>query len=492
MAPLRLFDTLTREKVEFVPRVPGEVSLYVCGLTVQDAPHVGHALSAVAFDVLRRHLTRRGLRVRLVRNLTDVDDKIVARAAAEGTTPEALAERSIAALHLEMDALGVLPPDVEPRVTLHVPEIVALVERLVTAGHAYPAGGDVYFAVSTFAAYGALSGQSVDALVAGARVEPGVGKRSPEDFALWKAAKAGEPSWPSPWGEGRPGWHIECSAMALAHLGPAFDLHGGGVDLVFPHHENEIAQSVAALGEGSFARRWFHNGLLEVSGSKMSKSLGNFRHVSDVRARYGAEALRFFLVSHHPRAAVAYEEVDGTLPGVADADRRLAYLYATLERIDAALLGVSDPGPGPLLPAADRFLAAFDAALDDDLNTPLAVAEIGEAAKSANRLLEEPRSVPSAVRLRTLAAIARDVREAASSVLGVLGRDARSFREERRARLASARGVDLASVRALLAERDAARRAKDFARADAARSRLAGLGVEVMDGPLGADWRVAE
>ena len=323
--------------------------------------------------------------MRFVRNLTDVDDKIIARAAEHGESPDALAERSIAALSREMDALGVLPPDVEPRVTRHVPEIVALIERLVASGHAYPAGGDVYFAVASFPAYGALSRQAVADLVAGARVEPGEGKRSPEDFALWKAAKAGEPSWPSPWGAGRPGWHIECSAMALAHLGPSFDLHGGGVDLVFPHHENEIAQSQAALGPGTFARRWLHNGMLEVSGSKMGKSLGNFRYVADVRERYGAEAVRFFLVSHHPRAAVAFEEGADGLPGVAEADRRLAYLYATLARVDAAVPASREAGPGAVVPAAERFLAAFDAALDDDLNTPLAVAEVGSTSPGPRR-----------------------------------------------------------------------------------------------------------
>ena len=492
MSPLRLYDTLSREKVPFTPLVAGQASIYVCGLTVQDAPHVGHARSAIAFDVLRRYLTREGIAVRFVRNLTDVDDKIIRRAAEEGSTADAVATRAIDALHREMAALGVQPPDVEPRVTGHIPQIVGFIERLIGSGHAYATAGDVWFSVASYPAYGALSRQSVDDLRSGVRIEPGEGKRSPLDFALWKAAKAGEPSWPSPWGAGRPGWHIECSAMALAHLGASFDLHGGGLDLVFPHHENEIAQSRSVLGPESFARTWAHNGLLEIGGAKMSKSLGNFRFVSDVRARYGAESLRFFLVSHHYRAAVAYEETADGLPGVADADRRLAYLYGSLARIDAAVLRRGEPPPGVVVPEAERFLPAFQAAMDDDLNTALAVAEVGEALKAGNRLLDAPRIVPVKVAVRSLARIAREVREAAGSVLGVLAQDPAAFLAERATRLVRTRGIDPAVVDGLVAERTEARAARDFARADAVRDRLLELGVEVMDGPAGATWRVRE
>jgi cysteinyl-tRNA synthetase len=472
-----LFDSRLGEKVAFEPRVAGEASIYVCGLTVQDAPHIGHACSAVAFDVLRRHLERRGLRVRFVRNLTDIDDKIIRRAAERLESPDALVARSIAALHAEMAALGVRPPDVEPRVTRHIDEIVALVGRLVEEGHAYAAGGDVYFSVATFASYGALSGQDVGALVAGARIDPTEHKRSPADFALWKAAKAGEPSWDSPWGRGRPGWHIECSAMSLAHLGETFDIHGGGRDLVFPHHENERAQSEAALGEGSFARHWMHNGLLTIGDAKMSKSLGNFHLVSTLRELHGAETIRHYLVSHHYRANAPFEVVrDGgraRFPALEESERRLAFAYETFERHAGGNAADSDP-------RVEAFRAEVDAALDDDLNTPRALAAVTEALRTANR-----RPGPGA------AALVAAVRDVAGTALGLFGDDPSRWLAARRARHAFARGTDVAAIDAMVEARDRARASGDFAAADAWRGRLAGLGVDVSDGVEGARWRPA-
>ena len=484
MSPFVLFDSRRGEKVAFTPRTAGEASVYVCGLTVQDAPHVGHACSAVAFDVLRRHLERRGLTVRFVRNLTDIDDKIIRRAAERGISPDALARQSITALHVEMEALGVRPPDVEPRVTRHIPEIVALVERLVGAGHAYASGGDVYFSVASFASYGALSGQDVAALLAGVRIDPLESKRSPADFALWKAAKPDEPSWDSPWGRGRPGWHIECSAMSLAHLSETFDIHGGGRDLVFPHHENELAQSQAAHGDGSFARYWLHNGLLTIGGEKMSKSLGNFHPVSALRARHGAEAIRYFLVSHHYRADAPFAVVGVgdrvRFPALEEAERRLAFAYETLLRFGPASGVRSADGTAERDVAGflTSFHAEFEAALDDDLNTPKALAEVTEAMRTANRWAD--------ARAPLLVAAVRDV---TTSALGLLGDEPAHWLAARRERHAASRGESVATIDALVASRDEARRARDFAVADRLRARLAALSVDVLDGVTGPRWR---
>ena len=494
--PIRLFDSLTKRKVDFEPRVPGRVSMYVCGLTPQDAPHVGHARSAIAFDVVRRYLRWRGHEVRFVRNLTDIDDKIIKRAAERGEPPRVLAERNIEALWREMAAINVLPPDVEPRVTESIPQIIALIERLVAAGTAYAAGGDVYYAVTAFPAYGALSGQSIDELRAGARVEVGEQKRNPLDFALWKGAKPGEPEWDSPWGKGRPGWHIECSAMALAALGESFDIHGGGKDLVFPHHENEIAQSQGVTGPGTFARYWMHNGFLNINAEKMSKSLGNFWYIADVRQRYEPEGIRFYMVQHHYRAPINFDVVerDGLIafPGIEEAERRVDYFYATLARLDDFLGDRRDVEPGPVVPEAERLIPSLVAAMDDDFNTSVAVAELGEAARAANKLLDDPKAAPRDVRRRSLARLARDLRDAAAGALGLLERPPRELLHGRRARLAAARGLDVAAVEARLAEREAARKAKDFARADDLRAELRARGIEIMDTPRGADWRVVE
>src|SRR5512134_2142807 len=341
---IQLFDTLQAKKRELVPLVPGKIGLYACGPTVYDYSHLGHARCYVVWDVVVRHLRARGLEVKYVRNFTDVDDKIIKRANERGEDPAALASRFADAFHEDMDALGCLRPDVEPRVTGTMPEIVAMIEALVARGFAYaPGNGDVYFAVRSFAEYGRLAKRNLDDLLAGARVEPGESKRDPLDFALWKAAKPGEPSWESPWGKGRPGWHIECSAMSHAHLGAPIDLHAGGKDLVFPHHTNEIAQSVAAVGDGrtaeSFCRYWMHNGFVEIDDEKMSKSLGNFFTVRDVLARFDAEALRLFLLGTHYRNDFNFSDAV-----LADAERRLVYLYETLDKADRAAEGVSPAG----------------------------------------------------------------------------------------------------------------------------------------------------
>ncbi|HXH83732.1 MAG TPA: cysteine--tRNA ligase, partial [Candidatus Tectomicrobia bacterium] len=362
-AGLRIHNTLTRAKEPFVPLVPGEVRMYVCGVTVYDLSHVGHARSAIVFDVIRRWLIARGFRVTFVKNFTDVDDKIIRRALDEGVPATEVSERYVREYRADMAAINVRPADVEPKATAHVAEMIALVESLVAAGYAYVVDGDVYFEVARFPDYGKLSGRKLDDLLAGARVEVDERKRDPRDFALWKAAKPGEPAWPSPWGDGRPGWHIECSAMAMRYLGETFDIHGGGEDLVFPHHECEIAQSEAATGK-PFARYWVHNGFVNMGAEKMSKSLGNTLLVREIVRRHDPDALRLWLLGTHYRNPVEFSE-----ERLAEAGRRLQRLGRLVREVEAW----RGSGGAPALPEdLAAFSGDFAAAMDDDFNTPQA------------------------------------------------------------------------------------------------------------------------
>jgi cysteinyl-tRNA synthetase len=492
---LRIYDSLQREKILFEPLVPGQVSIYLCGPTTYDSAHIGHAYSAICFDTIRRSLAWLGLKVTFVRNITDVEDKIFARAAQRGEPPLILASRYADEYNADMTRFHVLPPDIEPRVSTHIDDIITLIARLLERGAAYTIDGDVYFSVEAFPPYGRLSGQSLEALRAGARVEVDARKRAPADFALWKSAKPGELAWDAPWGRGRPGWHIECSAMSLRHLGDTFDIHCGGKDLIFPHHENEIAQSQAAHGEHTFARVWMHNGFLNFSGEKMSKSLGNVFGCGQIADAVGAEALRFFSVSHHYRSPVNFEvENEGGVVVFRDlevADRRLDYFYTTLRRLDDFLGASRDVDAGEVVPEAEKLVPAAREALSDDFNTPVVIAALGEAAKAANKLLDEPKSAPKPVRRRSLAQLARDIR-AVGGALGLFLSEPAAFLDERRSRLAGKRGIDPAQVAVLLSERAAARQAKDFARADALRDRIKDMGVEVLDTPHGVDWKIAE
>ena len=364
---LALYDTGTRTVRDFVPLTDGEVSVYYCGATVQGAPHIGHLRSGLAIDVLRRWLEHTGSRVTMARNVTDIDDKIIAVGAAEGVPWWQVAYRNERAFTAAYEALGVLPPTVEPRATGHVPEMIVLMRRLIDAGHAYAAGGDVYFAVRTWPAYGSLSGQQVGAMQQG---EPTGAKRDPVDFALWKGAKPGEPAWETPWGPGRPGWHLECSAMSTKYLGSTFDVHGGGLDLIFPHHENELAQSTAA-GDG-FARYWFHNGLLTLGGEKMSKSLGNSLLVVEMLQRWRPVELRYYLTSAHYRSTMDYSE-----EAVAEA----ASAYRRVEGFLTRAAELTGEGPAGTVPAA------FAAAMDDDLSVPQALAVVHGAVREGNAAL---------------------------------------------------------------------------------------------------------
>ena len=491
---LRLYDTRQKKKVEFTPLRAGHVGLYACGVTVYDVCHVGHARTLVAFDVIVRHLRASGLDVRFVRNVTDVDDKIIRRAATEGMSAEALAQKYTAEMTADFTALGIAPPDDEPRATAHIPHILSLTQRLVDRGLAYPAGGDVYFSVGGFPSYGALSGQHTDDLKVGARIEVGEQKHNPLDFALWKAAKPGEPAWPSPWGPGRPGWHIECSAMAETYLGETFDIHGGGADLIFPHHENERAQSEGAFGVGTFARHWLHSGMVNFGGEKMSKSLGNVVTIRRVAETHDLEALRLLLVGVHYRSPVSFEiarDAAGvaTYPDLDAAEERLDYFYRTLERIDAAGIPAGEPPPGPVVPPADRTAAAFAEAMDDDFNTAAAVGHLYESFVLANKLLDEPKSAPKDVRARTLARLRADLRRCGAT-LGIFQRVPAEFLLARRQRLCARRGIDAPAIEARIVERTAARAAKDFARADELRGALKAQGIELMDTPAGTTWRV--
>jgi cysteinyl-tRNA synthetase len=499
--PVRLYDSFRREKVPLEPLQPGKIGMYVCGPTPYAAAHIGHAYSAIAFDTIRRSLRFLGYAVRYVRNVTDVEDKIIKRANDHGEDPMALAARFTADYNRDMARFGVLPPDVEPKVSTHIAEIIALIVRLVDNGTAYPVDGDVYFEIARFPAYGQLSGMNLDQLVEGARVEVDERKRSPADFALWKAAKPGEPSWDSPWGKGRPGWHIECSAMTLTHLGESFDLHGGGKDLIFPHHENEIAQSCGAYGAGTFARYWLHNGFINFKGEKMSKSLGNVVDGAEIADAVGGEALRLFCVSHHFRSSVDFdfksikddrgEVIGARFYSLEAADRKLEYFYITLSRIAELIAQGGDGGEGDVLPEADKLVPEAHAALADDFNTPVVMAALHEAAALANRLLDDAKGIDKQVRRRTLARLARDVR-AVGDALGVFADDPRAYLAARRARLVKRRGLDVAAVEQLLAERGAARAAKDFSRSDAIRAALAELGVALHDTPRGTDWSVLD
>jgi len=495
---LRIYDTRAGKKLPFEPLEAGAVGMYSCGITVYDLCHVGHARMMVAFDIIARHLRASGYRLRFVRNVTDVDDKIIRKAEAEKRTAAEVALQYTDAMNADLRALGVAPADVEPLATEHIAEVIEIIQRLVGRELAYAAGGDVYYAVGGFADYGKLSGQSTDDLKAGARIEVGEQKRSPLDFALWKAAKPGEPFWESPWGPGRPGWHIECSAMSHRYLGEPFDIHGGGADLIFPHHENEIAQSEGAFGSGRFARHWLHSGMVNFGGEKMSKSLGNVVTIRKVAETNDLEALRLLFASVHYRSPVGFtigksETSDqgaaaGRFPELDEAEARLDYFYRTLERLDAAP-GIEADDGGAVAPPADKTRSAFQEAMDDDFNTAAALGHLSDSFALANKLLDQPKAVAADVRRRTLSRLRRELR-ICGKTLGMLQRPPAEFLVPRRERLCARKGIAPAAVEAGIADRAAARAGKDFTRADDIRRELEAQGIELMDGPSGTTWRV--
>ncbi len=457
---LKIYNSLTRQKEVFQPLEEGKVKMYVCGMTVYDYCHVGHARVMVAFDVVARYLRARGYDVNYIRNITDIDDKIIRRANENGEAFDQLTERFIQAMQEDARRMGVIDPDHEPRATAHIDDIVALVETLIEKGFAYAASnGDVYYRVAKFEGYGKLSGKVLEDLRAGARVEVEEHKEDPLDFVLWKAAKPGEPSWSSPWGEGRPGWHIECSAMSKCCLGDTFDIHGGGPDLKFPHHENEIAQSEAANG-CTFVNTWMHAGAVRVNNEKMSKSLGNFFTIREVLEKYDPEVVRYFLISSQYRSPINYSE-----ESLQEAAGRLERLYTALNGLD--LEGVEAAG-------GEACVERFFAAMDDDFNTPEALGVLFELVRELNRARKE--QAPGAL------ALAAQVKRL-GAVLGILQAEPEAF-------LKSGAELDDAYILEQIEARKAAKKAKDFALADKIRDDLAAQGVILEDSREGTTWRI--
>jgi cysteinyl-tRNA synthetase len=476
---LKIYNTLTKKKEVFKPIEPGKVKIYVCGPTVYDACHIGHARSAVVFDVIVRYLKAAGHEVTYVRNFTDIDDKIINRARELGISTEELSAKYIQTFYDDMDALKVERATLEPRATDHIDAIIGVIQHLFDQGHAYKGGDDVFYAVETFEDYGKLSGRRLEEMQAGARVAVDKNKRNPFDFALWKGAKPGEPSWDSPWGKGRPGWHIECSAMSTQFLGRHFDIHGGGKDLIFPHHENEIAQSEGAFSE-PFVNVWVHNGFVKINQEKMSKSLGNFLLIKDILRKYHPEAVRLFLLSNHYRSPVDFTE-----QAMVEADGNLEKIYALLERMEGFMTTEiaegDDKGPGELW-------SRFCRAMDDDFNTARALGLMFDTVRRVNRILDKEGGSArdhGEVELRSI----RSDFGRIGAVLGMGAETPSDFFEHRKSMALERKSVNQALVERLIAERAQARERKDWARADEIRDKLSAMNIFIEDRPEGTVWK---
>ena len=475
---LRIYNTLAGRKEPFVPIEKGRVGMYVCGPTVYDTSHIGHARAVVVFDVIYRWLDLSGYEVCYVRNFTDIDDKIIRKASETGRTAQEISEKYIDEFHSEMDALNVLRPTIEPKATEHVQDIIDFISLLIEKDKAYHVeGSDVFFSIDSFDNYGSLSKRNPDDMQAGSRIAIDGNKRNPLDFTLWKPAKPGEPAWDSPWGKGRPGWHIECSAMSYKYLGSAFDIHGGGKDLIFPHHENEIAQSRAAF-DAPFVKYWVHNGFVDINNEKMSKSLGNFTMIKDVLQRYNPEVIRLFLLSKHYRSPIDYNE-DSMNEVIAGLDK----IYAFLQRAKKA-------GADTTCSAAGSDWEAFVQAMDDDFNTARGLAAIFETVKKGNRILDENSSGALSDSVReTLTTLYGDLKKM-GAVFGVMSQDAGDyFREKKEAKVAE-QAIDPEEIEMLVSQRIQARKSKDFARADEIREMLEKRGILLKDGPEGTTWEI--
>ncbi len=481
---LVFYNTASRRKEEFRPLEERKVGMYVCGVTVYDLCHIGHARSAVVFDVLVRYFRARGFDVTYVRNFTDIDDKIIKRANELGKDTTEIAAQYIKAFYEDMDSLSVLRADIEPRATEHIGHMIEMIQVLLNKGYAYQKDGDVYFSVERFEGYGQLSGRKLEDMHAGSRVAVDQNKRHPMDFALWKAAKPGEPKWNSPWGPGRPGWHIECSVMSNHYLGPSFDIHGGGRDLLFPHHENERAQSIAATG-GDFARFWIHNGFVTVESEKMSKSLGNFVTIRDALEQYHPEVLRLFLLSKHYRSPI-----DFSSQAVGAMQVGLVRIYRTLERVQKVLGSTmtADATPGEPFLSSENLspsLAKFVEVMDDDLNTAGAVGLVFDKIRQINKILD--RSGPSKANDGQALDENRKELFKMATVLGILQRTPEQFFEEMPRKEVE---IDPAEIESLIARRAEARARKDWVTADKIREQLKAKGIILEDGPQGTTWRV--
>jgi len=482
---IKIYNTLTRKKEVLQPLEDNHIKLYVCGITSYDYCHIGHARSALVFYMVVRYLRYRGFKVTFVRNFTDIDDKIIARAAEKGVDSRELAQQFIDEFYTDMDALGVQRADIEPRATEHIDEMIELVSELIERGLAYPSGGDVYYRVRKFAEYGRLSGRSLEDMQAGARIEVNDLKEHPMDFVLWKGAKPGEPKWPSPWGEGRPGWHIECSAMSRKYLGRTFDIHGGGKDLIFPHHENEIAQSVGA-NEQPFANLWMHHGFVTIKDEKMSKSLGNFLTIRDVLGKYPAEVLRLFIFSTQYR-----NPLDFTETALQDARTGLDRMYDCL----AGIARLPEQGDGqPVISKKDRkkiesLRQRFNSAMDNDFNTAQALGLLFDAVKVLNKVTRMLADQPAQEDLQLVRHGGADLQELAG-LLGVVQQDPQQYAHDKKQQLLDAINLSSEEIEALISRRNSARDAKDWAASDAVRDELFAHNIVLHDGPEGTTWDV--
>ena len=475
---LRIYNTLERKKVPFVPVRPGRVTMYVCGPTVYDSCHIGHARSVIVFDVILKYLKAAGFDVTYVRNFTDVDDKIINRAGQLGVDTSEVAEKYIKEFYEDMDALNIERATIEPRATEHIDRIIALIEKLLEKGMAYRINGDIFYSVEKFENYGKLSGRRLEDMEAGSRVDIDERKRNPFDFALWKSLKPGEPAWDSPWGKGRPGWHIECSAMSSAYLGETFDIHGGGRDLVFPHHENEIAQSEGASGK-PFARYWIHNGFVNINHEKMSKSLGNFLLIKDILKSYHPDSVRLFLLSNHYRSPIDY-----TNKAMDESDAGLDKIYSLIKRVeenpDLVLKEVQDE-PGD-------YWKQFCRAMDDDFNTAKGIGILFDAVRHVNRLMDENSgSISGDVKI-TIGTIHADICNI-GKVLGILSESAGAYFERKKTKFIEKKAIDPSLIDSLVKERFEARKAKDWKKADEIRKKLSDMDVLIEDRPDGTIWK---
>jgi len=484
---IHIYNTLTGKKEKLEPLEPNHVKLYVCGITSYDFCHIGHARSALAFDMIVKYLRYRKYKVTYVRNFTDIDDKIINRANEQHTSSSELAARFIDEFYVDMDRLGIDRPDMEPKATEHIEEMVAIIAELIDKGMAYQAGNDVYYAVETFSEYGKLSRRNLEDMQAGARISVNEMKRNPMDFVLWKGSKPGEPKWASPWGEGRPGWHIECSAMSRKYLGNTFDIHGGGKDLIFPHHENEIAQSEGANG-CSFVKTWIHHGFVTIRDEKMSKSLNNFLTIRDLLEHYHPEILRFFVFSTHYRNPLDFSEM-----AMQDATAGLERLYAAIAAVDA-LITAGNPDQESVVTDNDRRQLSsieerFQKAMDNDFNSAQAQSVLFDAVKSLNRILQSLPAEPATDDLAVLRAT-RDLVKKLAAIMGLLGEDAQTFLNGQKQKMLSAIDMDERTIDNLIEERRLARASKNWARSDEIRDELLAHNIELKDGPEGTSWTV--
>ncbi|MBW1615463.1 MAG: cysteine--tRNA ligase [Deltaproteobacteria bacterium] len=465
---LYIYNTLSGKKEEFIPIKNNRVSMYVCGPTVYDSCHIGHARSVIVFDVIARYFKKLGYNLKYIRNFTDIDDKIIKKALETKSDAKSIAEKYIKEFYRDMDALNVKRADVEPKATEHIEEIIELINKLIEKKAAYQIEGDVYFKVESFKNYGKLSGRNLEDMQAGARIDIDKRKQNPFDFALWKSAKKGEPFWTSPWGKGRPGWHIECSAMSRKYLGETFDIHGGGKDLIFPHHENEIAQSQKAFNSG-FAKYWIHNGFVNINKEKMSKSLGNFLTVNDMLQKYHPDSIRLFLLSNHYRSPIDFSDEN-----IKRADAGVEKIYSLAKRVEENNIVSKNQDAG-------KYFKLFCEAMNDDFNTAKGIGELFNAVKSLNKLLDEKRDSKDIITLKN------DI-EKISDILGILSENPSLFFEKRNYAGLKDKDVDAELIEKLISERNKARETKDWAKADEIRGKLSKMNIVLKDSADGTSW----